>query len=115
MLPVNRILLINPENFFWHEGATLDELQRLTSLGTLAFIANGLFRDRREEVAIRRGEPSTHYGCYYQQGTAIYWNNALIEPRHYAAGTTELTRSHPNTEPHMQPQIIEYKQCFAQT
>jgi hypothetical protein len=27
MLPVNRILLINPENFFWHEGATLDELQ----------------------------------------------------------------------------------------
>jgi hypothetical protein len=27
MLPVNRILLVNPENFFWHEGTRLDELQ----------------------------------------------------------------------------------------
>lgn len=27
MLPVNRILLVNPENFFWREGTRLDELQ----------------------------------------------------------------------------------------
>jgi alpha-beta hydrolase superfamily lysophospholipase len=26
-LPVNRILLINPENYFWHQGMTLNDLQ----------------------------------------------------------------------------------------
>lgn len=26
-LPINRILMVNPQNFFWKEGTTLDELQ----------------------------------------------------------------------------------------
>jgi alpha-beta hydrolase superfamily lysophospholipase len=47
MLPVSRVLMINPQNFFWHEGATVNDMQ------VAELVRNpGLYRDRMFSLAV---------------------------------------------------------------